>query len=219
MATTKHTDPGLPWPAEFAGDQHAIEAEWKVTALHLHKELAGKSGAFVYLAHVDAVGFTGYAILKLEKREAWHTLPRETTQLEAARLNSGTYADLHLPTVLRDYCRDSVNVSLFSIAADGLEYVFPLAKLDADADTTLSYVATGLAEWNMIGHTKLTDPFTSRQLLEVWLEYRIHRESGGRLHDFVAECGASEYDAGVSAAGTVYPNLRGSEINPMGSTR
>ena len=133
-------------------------------------------------------------------------LADESEQLNSARSNSGGYADRHFPSVLYDYYRDSMTISLFSIAADGLEYVFPLAKLNASADMSIPHVGAGLVEWNAIGHAKSPDPITASELLATWLEYRIHPESGGRLHDFLERCGADENDTGLCTAGTVYPN-------------
>lgn len=207
----------LPWPAEFIEYRYHVENQWKVDTLHLHKELAGKSGAFVFLAYMESTEYSGYAILKFEKREVWHTLPRESEQLALARSYSGEYANQHLPEVLHDYCLDSVTISLFSITAHGLEYVFPLAKLDAGADTSVPYVAAGLVEWNSINHVRSTDPVTASELLTKWLGYRIDPTAGGRLHDFMRQCGACEDDAGLSAAGKVYPNPLAFCVNDHGT--
>ena len=199
--------PSLPWPSEFVCYQQDVESSWKVVALHLHKELAGKSGASVYLAHVTSEeSYSGYAILKLEQNGPWSDLPKEPDQLLAARTNSAEYATRHLPNLLSSFCKDSVTISLFSIAASGLEYVFPLAKLDAGADTTIPQIGAGLIEWSSIGHVKSTVPVTASALLRTWLGYRLVPEEGGRLHDFIRQCGISNDVSAISAAGTVYPN-------------
>lgn len=63
MSVTSNTnngkDQGFPWPAEFADHRQDVEIQWNVSALHLHKERAGKSGALVYLAHVNSAAYCG----------------------------------------------------------------------------------------------------------------------------------------------------------------
>lgn len=204
--TNKIKNHGLPWPPEFVTHQSNVETEWKIRSMNLHKELAGKSGAFVYLVNIDSDSFNGFAILKFEKRESCADLPTEPERLELARSNSKEFANQHLPSLLHDFCHDSVIISLFSITENGLEYVQPLAILDAEADKNILYVAEKLVEWNSIKHVSTQNPVTPNQLLSNWLGYRIDRSNGGRLHDFMELYGVNECDAGLSAAGTVYPN-------------
>jgi hypothetical protein len=197
---------GLPWPNDFLEDREYISEKWKISQINLHKELAGKSGAFVFLAHVEGKFFDGFAILKIERREPRFSLPSEADQLQTAIRNSGDFSKKHLPEVLLDYKRDTVNATLFSIAASGLEYVFALAKLNIGGDTTIGYVSSGLSEWNGIGHTKANSAMSAPALLQKWLGYRLVAESGGRLPKFFEDCGVDANSEGFSAGGTVYPN-------------
>ncbi len=196
---------GFPWPEDFAEHEISVKSQWKVAELRLHKQLTGKSGALVYLTHVISADYSGYAILKLEKESARVSRPRETELLVKARANSAQYTK-HLPDVLHDYSSGPTTISLFSIAGDGLEYVFPLAQLDAGADLTVGMVAKGLVNWSAACYRVTEEPASAQTLLKAWLGYRIMPGNGGRLHDLLKQCGANPDSQGLSAAGTVYPN-------------
>jgi hypothetical protein len=197
---------GLPWPSEFLEDRDLISEKWKISKINLHKELAGKSGAFVFLAHIDGESFDGYAILKIERREPWFDLPSEAHQLQTAIKNSGDFSNKHLPAVLLDYNNGAIFATLFSIAASGLEYAFALAKLKIGGDETVGYVSRGLSEWSGIGHKRAETPISASELLRKWLGYRLVTEKGGRLPKFFTDCGVGQDAPGFSASGTVYPN-------------
>jgi len=195
-----------PWPNEFSDIQNGVKDSWRYTTINLHRQLAGKSGAYVYLVYVALEDYKGNAILKLERRSSWQNLPVEAEQLKRARANSGDFGDQHLPGLLREYYEGDVAVYLFNIAADGLEYVFPLGNIDGNSDSVLESVCNDLANWSALNHKVLQDPMSAAGLLSIWLEYRIKPEEGGRLHDFVKMCGLAGSEHSFSTAGTVYPN-------------
>lgn len=195
----------LPWPQDFQEHKATIEASWKLETLSLHRQLSGKSGAMVYLAHVQSKGtaYSGFGILKLEKKGPW-TKP-EASQLEKARHHSGEEADKHLSRTIYEYSSDNTTCYLFTIAANGLEYVFPLAQLSGNTATIIKTVGDGLVHWAALNHVK-SEPKDGPEILKQWLGYRLESEQGGGIPAFLKQCGVREQSLSFSAASSVYPN-------------
>lgn len=199
----------LPWPTEFADYEEKLKTEWGLSHLRFYKALAGKSGAIVHLSHIqyqDTSKNGVFGILKLEKKERRADVPAESENLNLARKNSGKFAEDHFPTLMYEYADENVTAYLFSIVADGLEYISPLGQLTGQTESLVKFISAGIMEWNAIGHSQSADTASAQKLLSEWLGYRINAEQGGNIPAFFKKCGIDATDESFSVAGQVFPN-------------
>jgi hypothetical protein len=193
------------WPESFSSIKSSVEQKLGISALNFHRRLSGKSGAYVYLVHVTLPSYCGHAIAKFEKR-VWRDIPSEADKLALALQRSGKYGEVHFPKIIESYADEDNSFSLFSVAGDGLEYIYPLAAVDGNSMPVVAAAATLLTSWINLGHTRRGAPLTAPDLLNEWLGYRLQPKEGGRVHGFFESCGISAVDKGVLLAGEIFPN-------------
>ena len=144
---------GLPWPEAYEALRPQIEQQWGIgEEIYLWRALSGgKSGALVYAADVTSRGFTGQAILKLDRApdptwQEWDEAERHHQAYQAAP----DYAARHLPRVLHTLHHGGSIAILSSIAGRGLEYAMPWADLEHERalDVVHRLSRELLEDWN-----------------------------------------------------------------------
>ncbi|MEM7222347.1 MAG: tetratricopeptide repeat protein [Pseudomonadota bacterium] len=200
---------GLSWPEPYLELAPMLRDAWKVRGeIYLNRLLSGKSGALVYAADLTSRGFTGQAILKLDRIEPddWSEekeYERHARVFEAAP----DFSAKHLPKIVDVLQAEDQVAILSTIAGRGLEYAIPWADCTYKRELLVARrLASDLLEsWNK--DYELVDGMLAPQhLLEQWLGYRLDPKKG-RIHEFLGKyCGLDVDEPSLNFNGTWYPN-------------
>ncbi|MDA4848388.1 tetratricopeptide repeat protein [Hoeflea poritis] len=179
----------IPWPEDFTALEGLLLAELGGDSrIFLHRLISeGKSGAHVMVADVTSEKFTGLAILKLDRAQS----ARRAEALEHERHRRAIevapdYAAHYLPKLVCAVTEADKVAALTTIAGRGLEYALPWSACSygPQLETAVRLSDDLLERWNA-NYSLEPDMLLPQDLLSQWLDYRIHRESGSRIHDFI----------------------------------
>lgn len=201
----------IPWPAEYADLEAKLLAELgSESQIYIHRVISeGKSGAFVLVTDVTSELFTGQAILKLDRAHGSKRSERmEYERHQHAIELTPEYAEEHLPKPVCAVQQGHEVAALTTIAARGLEYAVAWSSCSYSRQLeTAEQLSWDLLErWN-VDYSLDPDMRMPQDLLDSWLDYRIHEEQGGRIHEFVREkCSLPTESLSFSFDGDWYPN-------------
>ena len=201
----------IPWPEDYSGLREPLLAELGgESRVYLHRVISeGKSGAQVMAADVTSERFTGQAILKLDhatgirRKEAL-----EHERHERAIIAAPEYAEHYLPKLVCAIQRDDQVAALTTIAARGLEYAIAWSDCPygPQLETALRLSEDLLERWNA-DYTLDPEMLTPQDLLSGWLDYRLSRERGSRIHSFLEDiCGLDPEASTFVFDGDWFPN-------------
>ncbi|MEM9104372.1 MAG: hypothetical protein AAGC96_01855 [Pseudomonadota bacterium] len=178
--------------------------------IYIHRAISeGKSGAFVLVADVTSELFTGQAILKLDRAQG--SKREERTEYERHRHAlelTPEYAEQHLPKPVCAVQEGHEVAALTTIAARGLEYAVAWSSCSyaPQLETSQQLSMDLLERWNA-DYSLDPDMRMPQDLLDGWLDYRIHHEKGGRIHEFVQDkCAIPPETLSFSFDGEWFPN-------------
>ncbi|MEM7226307.1 MAG: hypothetical protein AAF495_25250 [Pseudomonadota bacterium] len=199
----------IPWPEAYADLLPLIRDEWQVEGeIYIRQELgAGKSGAKVLIVDITCAGFSGLAILKLDRlpdpsADEAPEPERHRQSLESA-LDFGAK---HIPKIVHTTAHEGRIAVLSTVVARGLEYALPwFACGYRDGLSALHSLARGLLDdWNA-DYALAPGMHMPQELLSAWLGERL--DPNGRLHGFLKErCGLQPDEPSLSFEGHWYPN-------------
>ena len=204
------TAPELTWPSAYQGLLPVLTEHWQVEGeVYLRQQLgAGKSGALVYIVDITCAGYSGQAILKLDRAPdpSWQEEPEADRHQKALEV-APDFAAKHLPRVLHTLRQDDRIAILSTIVARGLEYSVAWMESSYRAALgSLQDLSRGLLEeWN--ADYRLADGMVMPQeLLLSWLGYRI-QPNEGRIDGYLADvCGFAPSEPSFVFEGHWYPN-------------
>jgi len=204
-----HPDTERPttWPLEYDDLRRHLGEAWSVEReILVHRGLGGKSGATVLAVDLMCSGFSGQAILKLERVDDPSPGMSEADRHQLAFDGQPDFAAQHLPRIVHSTGVDGATALLATIAGRGLEYTLPWADSPYPAQLDVARrLARGILEqWN--SEYRLADSIlTPQELLTGWLDYRLN-PSRGRIHGFVENANVDPVTATVMWDGHWYPN-------------
>ncbi|MEM7169059.1 MAG: hypothetical protein AAF530_02755 [Pseudomonadota bacterium] len=203
-------DRGFSWPDSYRQLLPILREQWGVQGeIYLTRQLSGgKSGAMVYLADLNCRGFTGLAILKLDRAPdpAWQEKSEAERHILAYESNP-EFAEKHLPRILHTAHDGEAIAILSTIAGRGLEFAVPWQMCDHEMqERAVKKLSHSLLEdWNH--GAKLAGGLHAPQaLLQGWLGYRLNPNQGRLWSDFRNLCGLSPEQPSFTCEGRWYPN-------------
>lgn len=201
----------IPWPEDYAALEGPLLAELGGDSrIFLHRVISeGKSGAHVMVADVSSEKFTGQAILKLDRAKG----ARRAEALEYERHRKAIevapdYAANYLPKLVCAVTEGDMVAALTTIAGRGLEYALPWSACSygPQLETAVRLSDDLLERWNA-DYGLEPDMLLPQDLLSQWLDYRIHRERGSRIHEFIeAKCSLTANSPTLLFDGDWFPN-------------
>ena len=208
----------LNWPSSYLAIRGPVMEAWGVEGdILLHRELGGKSGAYVFSVDVTCEGFSGQAILKLDAVEGDEE-DNESVRHQRARERAPEYAGQHLPEIVNSYVTEDHSVTLFTIAAQGLEYSnsWSGSPFQTQLEVSGRLGHDLLAEWNA-DYALAPSLMSPQDLLADWLDYRLDPERG-RVYGLLDDLEVPASTATLYLGGEWYPNplafATGSEPGP-----
>ncbi|WP_419909876.1 hypothetical protein [Hoeflea sp.] len=201
----------IPWPDDYSALEALLLAELGGDShIFLHRIISeGKSGAHVMVADVTSDKFTGQAILKLDRAQG----ARRAEALEYERHQKAIevapeYAESYLPKLVCAVREEDKVAALTTIAGRGLEYALPWSACSygPQLETAVRLSEDLLERWNAEYHLE-PDMLLPQDLLDLWLDYRIHRERGSRIHEFIeTKCSLAADSPTFMFDGDWFPN-------------
>ncbi|WP_136659475.1 hypothetical protein [Nitratireductor sp. XY-223] len=201
----------IPWPDDYAAIEGLLLAELGGDSrIVLHRVISeGKSGAHVMVADVTSKKFTGQAILKLDRAQG----ARRAEALEYERHQKAfevapDYAANYLPKLVCAVRKDDRVAALTTIAGRGLEYALPWSACSygPQLETAVRLSEDLLERWNA-NYSLEPELLLPQDLLSLWLDYRIHRERGSRIHEFIeTKCSLPANSPTMLFDGDWFPN-------------
>ncbi len=195
------------WPPEYDGLRRHLGEAWKVEReVLVHRGLGGKSGATVLAVDLMCSGFSGQAILKLERVDDPSAGMSEADRHRLAYEGRPEFAAQHLPRIVHSTGVDGATALLSTIAGRGLEYTLPWADSPyaAQLEVGRRLARRILEQWN--SDYRLADSIlTPQDVLAGWLDYRL-KPPRGRIHGFVEKADVDPMTATVMWDGHWYPN-------------
>ena len=201
----------IPWPPDYADLEAKLLAELgSESQIYIHRAISeGKSGAFVLVADVTSERFTGQAILKLDRAHGSKRSERMEYERHRHAIElTPEYAEQHLPKPVCAVQQGDEVAALTTIAARGLEYAvaWSACSYGPQLQTAEQLSADLLERWNA-NYSLDPDMRMPQELLDSWLDYRIHEDAGGRIHAFIRDtCGLPPETLSFSFDGDWYPN-------------
>lgn len=202
---------GLSWPSDFEDILPELLREWGVKGqVYLQRSLGGgRSGALVYAVDISMEGYTGQAILKLEKVDSSRNQEKlESARHAAAVKDAPEFAETHLPRVIASLTYKNTLALLSTIAGKGLEYAttWEEGRFDQRLASIELVSHSILEDWNA-DYTLTEGAVPPRDLLATWLERRILRDGGSRAYKFVEEtCNIPKDTPSIFFDGRWFPN-------------
>ncbi|MCP4315170.1 MAG: hypothetical protein GY789_03840 [Hyphomicrobiales bacterium] len=180
----------IPWPEDYAVLEEKLLAELGGDSrIYIHRTISeGKSGACVMVADVISQKFTGQAILKLDRAVGSKSLEAmEFERHKHAIETAPDYAEQYLPKLVCAVQHENEVAALTTIAARGLEYAVAWAACSYGPQREMALRLSDdlLERWNA-NYSLDPEMLTPQDLLDSWLDYRIDRDRGGRIHDFLS---------------------------------
>lgn len=177
------------------------------TPIVVQRQLAGKSGAGVWLVDAQLPNWSGSGILKIENSSS---IVGRTTESEAHResvLANEIFGKKHIATLVAAGTCHEKQISLFAAVGGGLENCKALRWLPSSLHKAACEGVTEdmLKVWNGSA-VEATSLWSESKVLQAWLQYRLDTKQGGRIPERLRAYGVETSDKSFSYDGNVYPN-------------
>lgn len=202
---------GIAWPESYSSLLPVIREQWGIDGeIYLSRQLSGgKSGALVFVADIHSAGFTGQAILKLDRANDSAEQEAHEAELHGRAIEDAPdFAANHLPKLLHALHHGDQFAILSTIAGRGLEYAEPWTDCAFEQQMpAASQLSRELLEdWNP-DYRLAEGMHMPQQLLQAWLAHRLDPAAGGRVQRFMLEeCGLAAEEPSIVFEGHWYPN-------------